>query len=219
LLNKGKQVVQNEQTVIADSEAIKVVQKEHRKSATEWRVVKKPEIVNLETSSLRNKEYVELENEINVAIEARNAAFGRKDSVNLANKVQEQVEAHQSSSDETEFVDNTINNDEPECSLKSTYNVPFKDAIEHKDIDFLKNSWANLAELEATADPLDMLLDAQENNSHSDSTQTPYDYLNLIDEYGFQQVISKGTKKAIKAAQLKRYYITRSKVGSKSPFI
>jgi len=38
-----------------------------------------------------------------------------------------------------------------------------------------------------------------------------------VDDDGFQQIISKGTKKAQKAATLKSNYTTRSKVGTSKP--
>jgi len=38
-----------------------------------------------------------------------------------------------------------------------------------------------------------------------------------VNDEGFQQVISKGTKKAQKAATLKSNYTTRSKVSSSTP--
>jgi hypothetical protein len=52
---------------------------------------------------------VEVENKINNAIEAHNVTFAHKEKNDLTNKLQRQEDAQQSSSDETEFVENTMN--------------------------------------------------------------------------------------------------------------
>jgi hypothetical protein len=62
--------------------------------------------------------------------------------------------------------------DETESPFKSIDSVPSKVEIAHKYIDFLKDSWANLADLEATVVPQARLLD-QANKSYFDFTQSP----------------------------------------------
>lgn len=119
-----------------------------------------------------------------------------------------------SSNNDSEFVENTLVHVDSESNLKNSESVPSKPVVAQKDIDSLKKSWAYMADFDPTIVPQNRSIAAA---SSSDSTQSPDDNLNLLDDDGFQQVISKGTKKARQSAQLKKTYITRSKVGSKSP--
>lgn len=94
--------------------------------------------------------------------------------------------------------------------MKSMDSVPSKANLAHNDIDFLKVAWVNLQELPAD-EPADRFPASQANSFQPN--QSPIDQMNQMDDEGFQQVISKGTKKAKKTTLLKSTYSTRSKVG------
>jgi len=194
------------------------------KDRKEW-VPKPPEVLNVDNtpgkSPERNKEDVDLEKEINEAIEAHNSAFS-KNTPEVTPKVSE---AQEVSSERSEFVENTKTLDGQEVDNHSEGSVATKQDLAQRDVDFLKASWVNMAELDRNIDfqddhsELQVINPVLENVSHQVSSPKNMQLLinTEVDDDGFQQVISKGTKKAQKAATLKSSYTTRSKVGTSKP--
>jgi len=113
-------------------------------------VTKQPEVVNLVNSPIitpkRNKEDVDMENEINQAIEAHNAAF----TLNNADISPKEafINVQQVSSGTTEFVDYTLSHNNQVVDGHSEDTIHSKQDIAQQDINFLKESWAHLADLE-----------------------------------------------------------------------
>lgn len=142
----------------------------------------------------------------------------------------------ENSSNTNEFVDATQMGIGSEKNDSSDYEDEVQEIVQ-KDINFLKDSWANLEEMEPTDDLLDD--NAQQTDAGNPSSPNRNLYGKLpaqqamskqadnsvpeVDEHGFQMVTSKKTKKAEKRAALlksskSKPYITRSKVGAPKPF-
>lgn len=108
--------------------------------------------------------------------------------------------------------------------------------IVQKDMNFLKNSWANLADIEPNDDVLNGNI--QQHNTYigapsrvlygklpvqQEMSKEADDSIPEVDDQGFQMVTSKSTKRTEKKATMMKNpknkpYITRSKVGAPKPF-
>jgi len=182
-------------------------------------VAKKPEMVNLETSTAKvpekSKEDIALEVEINEAIEVHKEAFALNNKTPVESVSKEQLV----SQGETEFVDNTQSQADLEGNMQSPASVHSKANIAQKDIEFLNESWANLADLEVNEEPQNRYLALQATCAGETAhlSQTPVLCPVILDDEGFQQVISKQAKKSQKVALIKHTRSTRSKVAPPKP--
>lgn len=167
----------------------------------------------------RNKEDIALEDEINESIEAHNAAFALNAENNTPTPDEPVINEQVVSEEETEFVDNTQSHADLEGDVQSPVSVHSKAILAQKDIDFLKESWANLADLDVPNETQDRLLALQVSKAREIAQQMHSPVISpvTVDDEGFQQVLTKQTKKNQKAALMKSTYSTRSKVAQPKP--
>lgn len=185
-------------------------------------VPKKPEVVNVESSATkdveRSKEDIALENEINESIEAHNAAIDLISENRILIPDEPVIVEQVIREDESEFVDNTQSHADLEGDSQSTASVHSKAILVQKDIDFLKDSWANLAELNVPSVSQDLpVLHVTTAGEIAQQIHSPVISPVAVDDEGFQQVLTKQTKKNQKAALMKSTYSTRSKVVRTKP--
>lgn len=172
----------------------------------EW-ATKQPEVVNVVNAAAntpeRNKDDVDLENEINQAIDADTTP---KEAFNNVQQV---------SRDTTEFVDDTLSHNNQAVDGDSEESIHTKQNIAQQDINFLKESWAHLAGLEENVVIYEESPEVQaENQVIANATHSqPPKINNDVNDEGFQQVISRSNKKGQKPVNIKSSYKTRSKVG------
>jgi len=177
-----------------------------------------PEVVNeVSSSSNRSPADVELEKEINDAIDAHQAAFvDNQQEAQDNNDVFKDADEVNSNEAETDgsFVEATQQLVDVSPSSPASIN---HDDLVQKDMEFLHRSWANLADEEVNnADQeiivvqVNMPLINQVIPFTSASNMVPQ----LVDKDGFQKVLSKSAKKSQKAAAVKSNYPIRSRVGA-----
>ena len=185
----------------------------------------KPAEVVPEELHSRSKDDVDLEIEVNEMLEAQ--LENQNKDAGQANFVTGCVDDESHSSANSEFVEATQQNFDSESSASSST----KDTQEvvQQNMEFLKASWAKLAE---TADKDDLqksapsahdnrqvapilFSNAESNDIHVEHTSNPH-----LDTDAFQQVISKNSKKlknitvVQKASIIKSNYPIRSRVGT-----
>ena len=134
-----------------------------------------------------------------------------------------------SSSNESEFLDATQRHDE-DIGTDMPANNNTTPEVVLKDVSFLKESWANLAELDDNDVNKSPATDHEGNdgtNSGATTSLTKVQHVNQdadsanpgSADQGFQIVTTKAKKKAEKARIAKQgNYATRSKVGNPKPF-
>jgi len=186
------------------------------------------------TEGLKNQ-LVTLEKEMNDDLQ---------DAIRDANKSPVLQEDDQNSND-AEFVDATqLNNNESEDDCEKAAGIsqnevnsqetfePLMHEVVQKDIQFLKNSWANLDDMEPVVDDVlnaEPASDLAQPSLNGLSCKLPFnvsarkadDIIPAIDDQGFQIVTCKSTKKAVKKAyNLKKShtYPIRNRTGSSKPF-
>jgi len=145
----------------------------------------------ISSSKTRSKDDLELENEINEAISKEADAHNLAEQGRTVNTEVVAEEEDILSSDGSEFVEATQQNFESDSSSKASDSqmVP---AV-HRDIDFLKKSWANLAEMDDfEPDQADMRTDEGTNVNNLNLVHVPIPVIepvvlasNDIDDDGF----------------------------------
>lgn len=198
--------------------------------------------MNLESNDFQNVEQLRshedlyLEKEVNEELEAlqtSNQASSSKTPAGIAD-----IEVHSPS--ECEFVDATqIHDDDITNESNETVNDNGEEILDvvQKDIEFLKESWANLAEMEvdeddamstnqtiqirdktASASKVRKTLVAR-NVDLNKSSKSADNVVPAIDDQGFEKVVTRAGKKVdkVKAAGQNSYPI-RSRVGTSKPF-
>jgi hypothetical protein len=199
---------------------------------------KSVEVVNIEDTSPKNYSQaqhaeeriaadIQLENEINNVVDdtvvVNSPVEQHSPEIGSTNvDVSKTNSVHSKSDTDSEFVDSTQVILEPVADdtvgIVAVDQVPL---LVQNDIAFLKQSWANLADLEDQAQvipsvlvnkvPPDLSQPAVDVNQSAEKASP-----SLMDSEGFQVVTSKSAKKA--KPHQKSSYITRAKVGSSKPF-
>ena len=146
-------------------------------------------------------------------------------------QVDENADSDNNEDSSSKFVDATQLQDEDDRSStqSSTHKVPTPERVQ-KDMCFLHESWANLAEKEtedlltAAGDVVPIVREDMEESSTRKQNELIIDEAILneeqrnIQESGFQVVINKKKAQKSKASQVKSSYSTRSKPSNPKPF-
>jgi hypothetical protein len=154
----------------------------------------------------RSKDDVDLEIEVNEMLEAQ--LENQNKNAGHANFLSGCVADESQSSAGSEFVEATQQNFSESSAGSSTKNT---EEVVQQNMEFLKASWANLAEI-ADDDAHDirqvvpiLYPNAEPSDIHAGHTSNP-----LLDSDGFQQVISKNSKKVKNASVVHKASITKS---------
>lgn len=186
---------------------------------------KAAEVNQVATRSERSKEDVDLEYEINDEL-------AQDEIVPIVHDVDQNIEkegnesaafvaVEDNSTDGSEFVEATQQNFEDDSTSKSdaSQHVP----VVQSDMEFLKKSWANLADLEAEVSTPAVQVSLLERMqqvpilipvAETDNVNVESSNSHNIDKDGFQKVLSKSGKKQQKSTTVRSNYPTRSRVGT-----
>lgn len=167
-----------------------------------------------------------LENEINDQLQAMQS--GNLEVRNRAHSAEVEVE-DASSSNESEVVDDTQRHIEDIGTEMLDANNTTPETV-LKDVHFLKEAWANLAEFDENEVNMNPTSEHEKNEAENNGVTTSLTKVQNVnqeadsanpssEDTGFQLVITKAKKKADKAKAARQgNYTTRSKVGHPKPF-
>jgi hypothetical protein len=183
------------------------------------------EVIQVPARSERSKEDVDLENEINDEL-------AQDEMVPMVQEVDQNIEKEgnesaafvadeDNSTDGSEFVEATQQNFEDDSTSKSdaSQHVP----VVQSDMEFLKNSWANLADMEAEVSTHEVQVAPPERVQQVpilipvadiDNVNVETSNSHNIDKDGFQKVLSKSGKKQLKPTAVRSSYPIRTRVGT-----